>query len=259
MSKFVSITAFAGQSPPWSLTALDANDAGLAAATASANADATYAVDTGAANAYVLTLPAGVTATLTAPLLVWWKASAANTGASTLAVGALAAQPILNPGGSALSAGQIPLNGVMGTIYDGTNYYLVGGGVPLAGFSAAPIVNSLSSDVTLNNTSNYFDGPSCAQGVTGTWFASGTVTMNSVAGNSQYLAKLWDGTTVIASLKLFGGAAGSHVVITLSGFLATPAGNIKISVQDTANTTCKIAFNDSGNSKDSTLSVYRIA
>lgn len=258
MSKFVAITAFSGQSPPWSLTALDANDSGLSAAAASANADATYAVDTGAANAYVLALPAGVTATLTAPLLLWWKSSATNTGASTLAVGALAAQPIINPGGSALSAGQIPTGGVVGTIYDGTNYYLVGGGVPQAGFSAAPITNSLSGDVVLNNSSNYFDGPTIAQGSVGTWWVSGTVTMGGEAGGI-YDVKLWDGTTVIASTQVWvGTATGDPVSASLHGFLASPAGNLKFSVKDTNGTSGSIKFNISGNSKDSTISAFRI-
>jgi hypothetical protein len=40
----------------------------------------------------------------------------------------------------------------------------------------SPVTNSLGADVLLNNTANYFTGPSVAQGTSGTWFASGNVT-----------------------------------------------------------------------------------
>src|SRR5258708_17127371 len=41
---------------------------------------------------------------------------------------------------------------------------------------ATTITNSLGADVLLNNTTIYFDGPSIAQGNTGTWSVSVTVT-----------------------------------------------------------------------------------
>lgn len=259
MSKFVAVSTFAGLAPPWSLTNLDANDTGLAAATASANADSTYNVDTGSANAYAVALPANITATLTAGLIIWWKASATNTGSSSLAVGALGAQSILNPSGSNLSAGQIPAGAVVGTMYDGTNYYLVAGGVPLAGFSAAQITNSLSGDVNLSNVGQYFDGPQVAQGTTGVWFASGTVTCTLAGTNDNVNAKLWDGTTVIASTRSLGAFTNNQISISLSGFISSPAGNIRISVNDPASASSKIVSNASGNSKDSTITAYRIA
>lgn len=135
--------------------------------------------------------------------------------------------------------------------------------IALRGIGMSPITNSLGSDVALNNTGSYFTGPTIAQGTSGTWFASGSVTVGSTAGASSFSVKLWDGTTVIASLSLATSAAiGSSGGITtgsLSGYLASPAGNIRISVQDGATTSGKILFNQSGNSKDSTLSAIRIA
>lgn len=125
--------------------------------------------------------------------------------------------------------------------------------------SATALTNSLSGDVALNNTSNYFDGPTVAQGTTGTWFASGQVTVKDTAGIALFYWKLWDGTTVIASglSNQFSGAA-SGVTISCSGYIASPAGNIRISVRDAGSTSGSILANDSGNSKDSTISVFRI-
>lgn len=126
---------------------------------------------------------------------------------------------------------------------------------------SAPITNSLGADVALNNTSNYFDGPTVAQGTVGTWFVSGTVTVNPVNASSRTLAKLWDGTTVIASgaLTYEGPAVPTVQTITLSGFIANPAGNLRISVRNLDSTSAEILYNQSGNGKDSTITAFRIA
>lgn len=122
----------------------------------------------------------------------------------------------------------------------------------------AQVTNSLSGDVALNNIANYFDGPSIAQGATGTWFASGSVTLLDTAGTAVFLCKLWDGTTVIDSRVTTAGAASQNVAMTLSGQLATPAGNLRISCRDQTSTSGAMKFNSSGNSKDSTITAFRI-
>lgn len=124
--------------------------------------------------------------------------------------------------------------------------------------SLSTTANSLASNVSLNNTGLYFDGPSAAQGTSGTWFASGAVTVQDTAGAAQIRCKLWDGTTVIASTTQFTPAASAPVSIHLSGVLASPAANIRISCDDITSTNGQILFNNSSNSKDSTVSVFRI-
>jgi hypothetical protein len=121
-----------------------------------------------------------------------------------------------------------------------------------------PITSSLGANVTLNNTGAYFDGPSIAQGTAGTWFVSGTVTCWDTAGLAYFNVKLWDGTTVIASARGEGRAANVPVAISVSGQITSPAGNLRISVQDTSSTSGVINFNASGNSKDSTITAIRI-
>jgi hypothetical protein len=125
--------------------------------------------------------------------------------------------------------------------------------------SASPITSSLGADVLMNNTANYFDGPSIAQGSTGTWFVSGTVTMVDTAGVAAFIAKLWDGTTVIASGRITSTGAGNPAPISLSGYIASPAGNLRISCRDSASTSGKIVYDNSGNAKDSTITAFRIA
>lgn len=143
---------------------------------------------------------------------------------------------------------------------DGTTITAAAGVISTSTPAASPIKASLGADVALNNTGTYFDGPSVAQGVTGTWFASGTVTLNS-SGNDNFRVRLTDGTTVIASAETTntGTGTGFLVCVTLSGYIASPAGNLRISVKDVTSVNGKILFNHSGDSKDSTISAYRIA
>lgn len=123
----------------------------------------------------------------------------------------------------------------------------------------APVNNSIGGDVTVNNTSVYFDGPSIAQGSTGTWWVSGYVTVLDTAGGANFSAKLWDGTNVVASAQ--GGTVSptEATVIALSGFITSPAGNLRISVRDITTTSGFIKANLSGNSKDSMISAMRIS
>ena len=127
---------------------------------------------------------------------------------------------------------------------------------PAGNVAPSPITNSLGADVAMNNTANYFDGPSVAQGTSGTWFASGNVTVTDTSA-ANIACKLWDGTTMIDS-SFPALSATFNVDVHLSGVLANPAANIKISCKDVSNTTGKIVFNASGNSKDSTITAYRI-
>lgn len=121
-----------------------------------------------------------------------------------------------------------------------------------------PLVNILAAPVTLNNTGTYFDGPSVAQGTAGTWFASGSVTLIDTTGTATFQCKLWDGTTVIASGSTKSVATTVSTTMALSGFLASPAANIRISCEDATSTSGQIQSNASSNAKDSIITVYRI-
>ena len=59
--------------------------------------------------------------------------------------------------------------------------------------SLSSITNTLGANVALSNTGLYFDGPSVAQGTSGTWLATGTITVQGSAGADIIKIKLWDG------------------------------------------------------------------
>jgi len=135
-----------------------------------------------------------------------------------------------------------------------TNKTIDGDSNTITNIDLSGITASLGADVNLTNTSNYFDGPSITQGTTGTWLVSGTVTVLNPGGNLQLYAKLWDGTTVIASAATTEiGGAQNGVSISLSGMIASPAGNLRISVRDLTSTSGVMKYNVTGNSKDSTI------
>lgn len=164
------------------------------------------------------------------------------------------------PGGGNITtaAGDRALYYSDGTTVYCANYQKANGMAIVPTVSPSPITASLGANVSLNNTANYFDGPSIAQGSTGTWFASGTVTLNDTGGAATFYCKLWDGTTVIASAVGRTIAANNRTSVSLSGYLASPAGNLRISVKDISATTGLIEYNTSGESKDSTITAYRV-
>jgi hypothetical protein len=138
---------------------------------------------------------------------------------------------------------------------------LSGGTITTSGTIAINLTtasNVLGADVLLNNTGSTFDGPSMAQGTSGTWKVTGSVAVSDTAGAPNIKCKLWDGTTVISSGLAQVPSTGGFNQITLAGFLTSPAANIKVSCTDTATTTGVIKFNASGFSKDSWIFGERI-
>lgn len=119
------------------------------------------------------------------------------------------------------------------------------------------LTNSLGSNVALGSINTYGNGPAVAQGTSGTWYASGTITYTNSSAE-EVDVKLWDGTTVIASAAS-NCIAGGRVTISVSGRIPNPAGNIRIDVKSLTTATGVIEFNRSGNSKDSTITAIRIA
>lgn len=85
-----------------------------------------YAADTGAANAYAVTL--SPVPTIVAGSEVVFKAANANTGASTLAVNGGTATAITKNGTTALASGDIAAGQIITAKYDGTQWQMVAPG-----------------------------------------------------------------------------------------------------------------------------------
>jgi hypothetical protein len=128
----------------------------------------------------------------------------------------------------------------------------------IADIAPGAISAFLGADVLMNNSSLFFDGPSVAQGSSGTWSVTGTVTLTDTVSTSAINVKLWDGTTVIASAKATVPIVGVPMSVSLSGVKSAPAGNLRISCQTVGSTTGKILFNASGVGGDGSITAVRI-
>lgn len=95
-------------------------------------------------------------------------------------------------------------------------------------------INATTTSSISFSTAAFTDVLSVSQGSSGTWYVSGTITLLTTIQNSSVSVKLWDGTSVINSAATLLGpsapaSSGYTMPISLSGALAAPAGNLKIS------------------------------
>lgn len=101
-----------------------------------------YAADSGAADAYVVTLAPALSAHVVG-MPIRFKATNANTGASTININSLGAIAIKKNVSSALAAGDIAAGQIVTVVYDGTNYQLAGTGqsVDMSQFAKSHLAN----------------------------------------------------------------------------------------------------------------------
>jgi hypothetical protein len=106
-------------------------------------------VDTGAVNAYVLNFSANFTA-LTNGIIIYFVAANTDTGASTLTVNTFGTQAIVNPGGTALSAGQIIGGQVAGVMYYNGQWLIIStpANIPLSGSFVATVTGGSNAPLT---------------------------------------------------------------------------------------------------------------
>lgn len=117
-----------------------------------------YAIDTGSANAYSVSLtPALAAHVVGAPIR--FKAANANTGASTFNDGA-GSGSLLMPSGSAIAAGAISANGIYTVIWSGSAFILIGAGfIALSAASSFATVASGSFTGTMTGLTTSPTGP----------------------------------------------------------------------------------------------------
>lgn len=135
------------------------------------------------------------------------------------------------------------------------------------GIAAGPISNALTANVNIAAANTFYTGPITSAPGTGTWWASGQVTIQSNQGGAglQFTAKLWDGTTVIAECEdvhTHTATVGDVLVLPLSGYIVNPAAGIRISVASNgggaaANILATVPNNGTANFA-SKVSAYRI-
>lgn len=126
------------------------------------------------------------------------------------------------------------------------------------GVTLSKITAALGSNTATGTQNTFTDGPSVAQGTTGTWFVSGYVTCVDSAGVAGFSVKIYDGTTTVASGFSYTQGAGARVTIHLSGFITSPAANLRIGAKNVSSGTGSMVFNDSGFSHDTQITAIRI-
>lgn len=116
------------------------------------NTYSNYLVDTGAANAYVVSLAANLTATLAAGLQIQIKITNTNTGASTLNFNGTGIATIQTSQSAAVSAGMLVANGVYDFIYTGTVWQVQNPSAPSGMVLLATRTANGNTTVNFNST-----------------------------------------------------------------------------------------------------------
>lgn len=114
----------------------------------------------------------------------------------------------------------------------------------------APLVllqTALSADIVCTSANVYYDGPSVTL-TAGTWLLMGSVQIVSVSAGAGYAdAKLWDGTTAMASGELYLAATGlcSIALMGIAAISSTTTYSIAVATQQ-ANARIKAAISAGG-------------
>lgn len=226
-------TAFTGQSPPWSLTQLDANFSAVQATINDTLTYSNYFVDqSGVANSIIISIPNTLTVALTAGTLLFVKIANTNTAAATMTVNALVAQAIVNPDGSAMSPAQLIAGGIAIFCYDGTNFQF-------AGTWVSPALKRTTAEIAAGITPTnfaYFEGDIRRYGAL-TSAANNAVAINNAllvsanGGSAAFIpAGTWPCTAALAATltsSLYGLGQASVLAFTSSdGIVFTNQGNV---------------------------------
>ena len=151
-----------------------------------------YIAGGGTANAQTATLSPAATS-LVAGLTLRWLPTAANTGATTMAVNGLTAKNLTKCGTTALVANDLTTAAVAIATYDGTQFQLLNPQATGCGSSggSSPITN-LCSAVTLTNAT-------CASGVIVVTGGSSSVTISAIPSTYSLLKISFNGETSAAT------------------------------------------------------------
>ena len=138
------------------LSQLDTDFSTLATAINDPASYANYAVDSGAVNAYIITLnPAPSTLASMVGVTITFKPLVTNTGASTINVNGFGAINIVNTDSSALISGEIVAGNIFQLSYNGTNFILMSVSTNLANLANVTGVLTESHGGTGTTTGYY--------------------------------------------------------------------------------------------------------
>jgi hypothetical protein len=145
MTKPITVpNTFATATTTIPLSQLDSNFTTVSNSINDANTYSNYAADTGVANAYVVTF-SSLTTTYAAGLRIQFKATNANTGASTINVNGQGVKNITYANGTSLGPSTILAGAIVDIMYDGTQFLLLN----TNGYFNVPPVGAKTSSYTL--------------------------------------------------------------------------------------------------------------
>lgn len=159
------LNTFAPYAGPLPLVQLDNNIAALSNAINTLQNFDNFYVDSGAANALIVTVNAPQVVTYGAGLTLLVQVAATNTGATTINVNGLGAVSIKTSSLSALAAGQIVAGGIYQFVHDGTQFQLQ---------TQASSVTGAQVNAALGYTAGYINIPQNSQTANYTLVATDT-------------------------------------------------------------------------------------
>jgi hypothetical protein len=152
-----------------------------------------FGTDSGAADAYVVTLPQ--TVAYTAGLRVRFVAGAANTGASTVNVNSLGVKAIKQANGDALISGDIALDQVVDLTYDGTNFKFVGATNSAVTAAATSATNAATSETNAASSASSASTSATNASTSATNAATSETNAAASAARFETVVDLADGAT----------------------------------------------------------------
>lgn len=161
------------------------------------------ATDSGAADAYVLTLSYYTAASYTDGMVIKFKASATNTGASTVNLNSIGTKSLLRNDGSALSAGDVEEDEHVVITYNSTSDVFKITGTPPTGAGTMASQNANSVAITggsvggVTGTGNTWTTTTLA----GTTTNSGTISGGTVSGGTVNATTLQKGGVSVPTIS----------------------------------------------------------
>lgn len=201
-----------------------------------------FATDGAATNTVALTFAPPVAGGYTTGLELTWKWGTTNTSAVVINANGLGNANLVNPDGTALSAGQGVQGSIGKAVYDGTNFvYLTSFGTP----ASAAQVSAAASVITFVSPGRMNNHPGVAK-CSAIWNGTATGTFTAMYGhNVTRIVKLGTGTYSVVLTTAFNSTAWVPLISSYEAqslLISQDATSCVVKSTDSAGTASNAAF-----------------